>query len=163
MLKQQCDLVQTTTGHTQASNELLDTDDVFLVRVGSKDNSRAPCATAFANPAVSFEHLQVLHDDLAFVRTTVQLLAANRRRVASVNGKFKLVDRFLDTRFVEAVSTAFDNGGDRSIHHRISIGTNKKQSRVSDCRPLNEKGSGWWHDALLCCSNSNTLLTVSLL
>jgi hypothetical protein len=70
----------------------------------------------------------VLHDDLAFLRTIVRLLvAANRRRAASVDGKNKVEDWFHDTDFVEqAVLVAFDDGNDRSSHPRIGIGTNYK-------------------------------------
>jgi hypothetical protein len=65
---------------------------VLFVRFGSKNNSGSPCAIAFANPAIGFECFKVLHDDLAFVGTTVRLLATNGRRAASVDGEFKVED-----------------------------------------------------------------------
>jgi hypothetical protein len=111
-LEGQSDLVQATTRHTQAPNELLNADDVLLVRFGSKDNSGSPCAITFANPAIGFEHFKVLHDDLAFLGNIVRLLATNGRRAASVDSKFKVEDRFLDAGFVKAVPVAFDDGND---------------------------------------------------
>jgi hypothetical protein len=65
---------------------------VLFVRFGSKDNSGSPCAIAFANPAIGFEHCKVLRDDLAFVGTTVRLLATNERRAALIaNSKWRII------------------------------------------------------------------------
>ena len=63
---------------------------MFLMRLGGEDDRRAPRAEAFPDPAVGFEDFDVGHDDLAFVRSVVRLLAADRGRGASVDSEFEI-------------------------------------------------------------------------
>jgi hypothetical protein len=66
------------------------------------------------NPAVGFEDVDVRHDDLAFVRSIVGLLATDGRRGAGIDSEFEVKDRKLDASAIEAVPMRFDdvdNGG----------------------------------------------------
>jgi hypothetical protein len=78
VFKRECDLVQATIGNTHAPNELGDVKDMLLVRFGSENNSGSPRPAAKANPAVMKQHLEVLHDNLPFVRTVVGFPATDR-------------------------------------------------------------------------------------
>lgn len=57
ILEWQSDLVQTAIRDTQSPNELVDTDDVFLVRFGCEDDSRTPRAITFPDPPVGLQDL----------------------------------------------------------------------------------------------------------
>ena len=52
------------------------------------------------------------HDDLAFVRSVVRLLAADGRRGAGIDSKFKVQDGVFDSCAVEAVPMRFDDVND---------------------------------------------------
>ena len=83
-------LIEATIRDTQTPNKLSDIDDVFLMGLCSKDDGRSPGAKTFADPTVGFEHVDMSHDDLAFVRAVMRFLAADGRGGAGINCKFKV-------------------------------------------------------------------------
>jgi hypothetical protein len=54
IFKREGDLVQATIRDTQAPDKICDVQDMFLMRLGSKNDGRAPRAKASANPTVGF-------------------------------------------------------------------------------------------------------------
>ncbi len=83
--KRKRNLTEATTRDTKAPNELVDADDVLLMRFGGKCNGGSPSAMTFSDPTIGFENFQMLHDDLAFMGSAVWLLATNRTRSISVS------------------------------------------------------------------------------
>jgi hypothetical protein len=74
-------------------NEVLDVNDMLLMRLCCKENGGAPGGSAQMDPTVVQEHLDVCHNHGAFVRSIVGLMATNEgRRAASVNTKFESKD-----------------------------------------------------------------------
>jgi hypothetical protein len=76
--KWECDLLCPRMRDAHALDKGEDVQDVLLVRLGSKNNRRAPGAVAFVNPAVAEEDLNMLHYDFAFVGPMMGLFAADR-------------------------------------------------------------------------------------
>jgi hypothetical protein len=73
------DLVQTAVRDTETPDKVFNGSDVFLMRLGGEDDGRTPRSEAFPHPAIGFQNLELGHDNFAFMRSAVRLLAADRR------------------------------------------------------------------------------------
>jgi hypothetical protein len=65
-------------------------------------------------PSIVEEHLDVRHNDLAFMRAIMGFFAADGRGTTGINDKFEVEDRVFDTSRVETVPMGLDdvdNGG----------------------------------------------------
>ena len=105
-------MVQASIGDAEAPDEVVNRDDMLLVGFGGKDDGGAPGPKAFADPAISFEDVQMRHDDGTFMGSIARFLAADGRGGASVDGKFEVEDRKLDAGTVEAVPMGLDDVDD---------------------------------------------------
>ncbi len=92
---------------------------MFLMRFGGKNDGGTPGAITFTNPTVAKEDIDMFHDDLAFVGTVVRFLAADRRRGASVDGKFKIENWKSDASGIETVPMRLDDRDDRRADSRV--------------------------------------------
>ena len=90
VLEGQGDLIETMMGDAHAPNKLINIHDVFLVRLGGKNDRRAPRPEALSDPTIGFEDFKLGHDYLTLMRPVVRLLAADWGRGASVDGEFKI-------------------------------------------------------------------------
>ena len=126
ILEWQSDLVQTTIRDTQSPDELVYTDDVFLVWFGCENNSRTPRAITFPDPSVGFQDFEVFHNNLALMRSVTWLLATDGRRAAGVDRKFKVKNRLLHAGFVETIPVIFNNAGDGSLNGRVHVDTDNE-------------------------------------
>ena len=108
-------MIQATIRNTHMPNEFENIHNVLLMRLGGEDDRRAPRPETFVNPAIGFEDVNVVgHDDLAFMRSMVRLLATDGRRGAGIDSEFEVKDRKFDASAIEAVPMRFDdvdNGG----------------------------------------------------
>jgi hypothetical protein len=119
-------LAEVTIRDTKTPNELVDANDVLLMRFGSEHNSGSPSAITFADPTIGLENFEMLHDNFAFMRPIAGLPARNGGKSTSVDGEFEVEDSFLDTSFVKAIPIALDDADDRSFDNRIGVGANYK-------------------------------------
>jgi hypothetical protein len=103
VLEGERDLIQTAIGDTETPDKVVDQGNVFLMRLSSKDNGGTPRSETFADPTVGFQNLELGHNNFAFVRSVMRLLAADRRGSASIDSEFKVEDGKRDTSAIKTV------------------------------------------------------------
>jgi hypothetical protein len=79
VFERESDLVQTAIRDTETPDKVFNGSDVFLVRLGGENDGRTPRSEAFPYPAIGFQNLELGHNNFAFMRSVVRLLAADRR------------------------------------------------------------------------------------
>lgn len=87
------DLVETPIRNTHAPDEIGYVGNVFLVRLSSKDDRRAPWPFTDTDPAVMEKDFEMFHDDFALVGSVVRFSTTNGGGAAGVNTKFKVENR----------------------------------------------------------------------
>ncbi len=97
------DLIQTAIGDTETPDKVVDQGNVFLMRLSSKDNGGTPRSETLSDPTVGLQNLELGHNNFAFVRSVMRLLAADRRGSASIDSEFKVEDGKLDTSAIKTV------------------------------------------------------------
>ncbi len=73
-----------------APNKVQNIQDVFLMRLGGKDDRGAPRPETFVDPAIGFRNVEVGHNNGAFVGPIMRLLAADRGRGAGIDSEFEI-------------------------------------------------------------------------
>jgi hypothetical protein len=115
-------LVEVVVQNAHAPDEIIDISNVFLMRLGSKDNGWTPGAIATTDPTVIEQNLDVSHNDFAFVRSIVRLLlATDRGRATSVNGEPKVEKREFYTSWIKTVPVQFNDEDNGRVDGRVNV------------------------------------------
>jgi len=105
-------LVEAAIRNAHAPNKIEDVEDVFLVRLSSKDDGRAPRSETLADPVISLEDFKLLHDNFAFMRSIMWLLTADGSRGTSIDGEFEVENGKLHTSTIKTIPVRFDDVDD---------------------------------------------------
>jgi hypothetical protein len=116
-----------------APDEIVDIDNIFLMRLGSENHKGTPRAITFPNPTVGKEHLLLFENNFGFVGPITRFATADGLGTASIDSEFEPKDGFANAGFVEDVPVLLD--------HHFDATTNGEVDMVADADMLFKLGS----------------------
>jgi hypothetical protein len=109
MLEGQSDAAQLAMQNAHTPSKIMNVKNVFLMRLWSEDDKRAPRTMTFADPTVGKKDILLLEDDLRLMRALARLTATDWLGSAGVDGKFESEDCLAHTSFVKDIPTLLNH------------------------------------------------------
>jgi hypothetical protein len=124
---------------------------VLLVRFGGQDDEGAPGTTAFADPIVAEQGIDVVHDDFGLVGPIVRFLTANPGSGAGVDREFPAHNTFPGAFFIKTIPVALNDGSDGSVKGRVDSAVDAEAGkelvhisvRLEDTDIVSGRGGDW--------------------
>jgi hypothetical protein len=96
--------------HTKRPDKIVNVGTVFLVRLSCENTSTTPWSSAFLDPGIVKESIDLGHHDATFMNAVVGCFAADRLGSTGVVAKLKAENRTTDAFSIKTVPVILDDG-----------------------------------------------------